>query len=158
MLVGAMNPCPCGYFGDAVRVCRCTPQQIARYGSRLSGPLRDRLDLTVPVAAMPARELADAAGGEPSAAIRERVVAARARQMQRDGGLNCRLHGRSLKRATALADDARKMFAGALTRLSLTARGHDRVLRVARTIADLASADPIGVDHVAEALQFRGEG
>ena len=141
-----------------VRVCRCTPQQIARYGSRLSGPLRDRLDLTVPVAAMPARELADAAGGEPSAAIRERVVAARARQMQRDGGLNCRLHGRSLKRATALADGARRMFAGALTRLSLTARGHDRVLRVARTIADLASADPIGVDHVAEALQFRGEG
>ena len=157
MLVGAMNPCPCGYFGDAVRVCRCTPQQIARYGSRLSGPLRDRVDLTVPVAAMPARELADAAGGEPSSAIRERVVSARSRQLERRGGLNSRLQGRSLRRATTLRDPARGMFNAALTRLSLTARGHDRVLRVARTIADLASADEIASDHLAEALQFRGE-
>jgi magnesium chelatase family protein len=158
MLVGAMNPCPCGYFGDAVRMCRCTPQQIARYGSRLSGPLRDRLDLTVPVAAMPARELAEAAGGEPSSVIRERVVSARKMQLDRRGVLNCRLHGRSLRRATTLHDAAQRMFASALTRLSLTARGHDRVLRVARTIADLASAGDIAADHVAEALQFRGEG
>lgn len=158
MLVGAMNPCPCGYFGDAVRVCRCTPQQIGRYGARLSGPLRDRLDLTVPVGAMPARELTDAAGGEDSSVIRQRVVAARARQIDRNGGLNCRLHGRRLRGSTSLEPGARRMFDAALTRLSLTARGHDRVLRVARTIADLAAADQIATEHLAEALQFRGEG
>ena len=158
MLVGAMNPCPCGYLGDAVRVCRCTPQQIARYGARLSGPLRDRIDLTVPVAAMPARELSAAAGGEPSDSIRQRVVAARARQLARDGTLNARLHGRGLRTATALEGAAQKMFDAALTRLSLTARGHDRVLRTARTIADLGGADRIAAEHLAEALQFRGEG
>ena len=158
MLVGAMNPCPCGYSGDAVRVCRCTPQQIARYGGRLSGPLRDRLDLTVPVAAMPARELTDAAGGEDSSVIRQRVVAARARQMARNGALNCRLHGRRLRGSTVLEPAARRMFGAALTRLALTARGHDRVLRVARTIADLEEADQITTEHLAEALQFRGEG
>jgi magnesium chelatase family protein len=157
MLIGAMNPCPCGYFGDPVRVCRCTPQQIARYGGRLSGPLRDRLDLTVPVAAMPARELSEASGGETSGVIRVRVVAARERQLARHGVLNARLHGRRLRAATALGADARKMFDAALLRLSLTARGHDRVLRVARTIADLAGEERIEVDHLAEALHFRGE-
>ena len=157
MLIGAMNPCPCGYFGDPVRVCRCTPQQIARYGGRLSGPLRDRLDLTVPVAAMPARDLSEAAGGEASSLVRQRVVAARDRQLARNGGLNARLHGRRLRAMTALDTDARKMFDAALSRLSLTARGHDRVLRVARTIADLAGAERIEVEHLAEALHFRGE-
>ncbi len=158
MLIGAMNPCPCGYLGDAVRVCRCTPQQIARYGSRLSGPLRDRIDLTVPVAAMPARELSEAAGGESSSDIRMRVVAARARQLTRGGTLNARLQGRRLRTATRLEADAKTMFDGALHRLSLSARGHDRVLRVARTIADLAGSETIAVDHLAEALHFRGEG
>jgi magnesium chelatase family protein len=160
MLVGAMNPCPCGFYGDAVRVCRCTPQQIARYAARLSGPLRDRIDLTVPVAAMPARELTAATGGEPSAAIRARVVSCRERQQARDGAgvLNARLQGRRLRAATTLAGDAARMFEAALTRLTLTARGHDRVLRVARTIADLAGSDRIEADHLGEALQFRGEG
>ena len=158
MLIGAMNPCPCGYHGDAVRVCRCTPQQIARYGARLSGPLRDRLDLTVAVAAMPARELSEAAGGELSSAIRARVVCARERQLSRDGVLNARLQGRRLRGATTLDADAHRIFEAALSRLSLTARGHDRVLRVARTIADLAAADRIAAEHVAEALHFRGEG
>jgi magnesium chelatase family protein len=157
MLIGAMNPCPCGYLGDPVRVCRCTPQQIARYGSRLSGPLRDRIDLTVPVAAMPARDLSAAAGGEPSAAIRARVVAARERQLARGGMLNARLHGRRLRSATNLAPPARKMFDAALERLALSARGHDRVLRVSRTIADVAGAEIIGPEHLAEALHFRGE-
>lgn len=157
MLIGAMNPCPCGYFGDPVRVCRCTPQQIARYGGRLSGPLRDRLDLTVPVAAMPARDLTEAAGGEASSLVRQRVMAARDRQLARNGGLNARLHGRRLRATTALDTDARKMFDAALSRLSLTARGHDRVLRVARTIADLSGAERIEIEHLAEALHFRGE-
>ncbi|HVL66399.1 MAG TPA: YifB family Mg chelatase-like AAA ATPase [Vicinamibacterales bacterium] len=158
MLVGAMNPCPCGYHGDTARACRCTPQQIDRYAGRLSGPLRDRLDLTVPVAAMPARELSEAAGGEPSWAIRARVIAARERQAARDGMLNARLHGRRLRAATTLDADARRLRDAALEKLSLTARGHDRVLRVARTIADLDAADRIGAQHLAEALQFRGEG
>jgi magnesium chelatase family protein len=158
MLVGAMNPCPCGYLGDSLRVCRCTPQQISRYSSRLSGPLRDRIDLTVPVAAMPARELSAAAGGESSVEIRGRVVAARERQLTGRGLLNARLHGRRLRAATQLAPEAKTMFDAALQRLALSARGHDRVLRVARTIADLAAADVIGVDHLAEALHFRGEG
>jgi magnesium chelatase family protein len=157
MLIGAMNPCPCGFHGDESRPCRCTPQQIARYGSRLSGPLRDRMDLTVEVAALPARELAVADGSESSASIRSRVDAARLRQLTRDGALNARLQGRILRNRTRLDRDARRMFDLALTRLALTARGHDRVLRVARTIADLDGCENIGAGHLAEALQFRGE-
>jgi magnesium chelatase family protein len=157
MLIGAMNPCPCGFHGDESRPCRCTPIQIARYGSRLSGPLRDRMDLTVMLAALPARELSSAAAGEPSAAIRTRVETARERQMSRDGNLNARLQGRTLRRRTPLDRDARRMFDLALTRLALTARGHDRVLRVARTIADLEGSDGILAEHLGEALQFRGE-
>ena len=157
MLIGAMNPCPCGYHGDPSRPCRCSPMQIARYASRLSGPLRDRMDLTVAVAALPARELTGSVGGETSAVVRGRVVAARERQIARDGVLNARLQGRALRARTQLEADARRMFDIALTRLSLTARGHDRVLRVARTIADLEGCDAISSDHLGEALQFRGE-
>lgn len=157
MLIGAMNPCPCGYLGDAVRPCRCAPLQIARYASRLSGPLRDRMDLTVGVSALPARELIGSVPGEGSDQVRARVVAARERQMARDGRLNARLQGRELRARTTLDAAARRMFDGALTRLALTARGHDRVLRVARTIADLDGAEHVGSDHLAEALQFRGE-
>jgi magnesium chelatase family protein len=157
MLIGAMNPCPCGYLGDAFRPCRCSPIQVARYASRLSGPLRDRMDLTVGVSALPARELIATEGGESSEEVRTRVVRARERQTGRDGRLNARLHGRELRARTALDPAARRMFDNALTRLALTARGHDRVLRVARTIADLDGAEHVGADHLAEALQFRGE-
>jgi magnesium chelatase family protein len=155
MLVGAMNPCPCGYHGDVMKACRCTPPQIDRYANRLSGPLRDRIDLTVPVAAMPARELTDAAGGEPSAAIRERVVAARERQLARNGMLNTRLQGRGLRTHVQLDVDARRLLDAALTKLSLSARAHDRVLRVARTIADLSGSAGVAGEHLGEALQFR---
>ena len=157
MLIGAMNPCPCGYHGDESRPCRCSPMQIARYAARLSGPLRDRMDLTVPVAALPARELSGSAGGETSAVIRGRVVAARQRQLSRDAVLNARLQGRELRARTRLDADARRVFDLALARLALTARGHDRVLRVARTIADLDGSEAVRAEHLGEALQFRGD-
>jgi magnesium chelatase family protein len=157
MLIGAMNPCPCGYLDDGVRTCRCSPQQVSRYASRLSGPLRDRLDLTVRVASVPPRDLQEAEPGEPSAAIRERVTAARERQLARDGRLNARLHGRLLKERTRLDAGARGLMAKALARFALSARGYDRVLRVSRTIADLAGDPAISAGHLAEALQYRGE-
>jgi magnesium chelatase family protein len=132
--------------------------QIARYEARLSGPLRDRMDLTVPVGALPPKDLTAATGGEASASIRARVIAARDRQMARDGILNARLHGRDLRARAPLDHAARRMLDAALARVALTARGHDRVLRVARTVADLDQADTIGVEHLGEALQFRGGG
>lgn len=157
MLIGAMNPCPCGYLGDEMRRCRCTPLQVARYSTRLSGPLRDRMDLTLSMSALPVSELSAAAGGESSAAVRARVVAAREHQLSRDGHLNARLQGRVLRSRALLHGDARRVLDAALRKLALTARGHDRVLRVARTIADLIGEESIHGEHVAEALQFRGE-
>jgi magnesium chelatase family protein len=157
MLVGAMNPCPCGYHGDTVRPCRCAPQQVARYALRLSGPLRDRLDLTVHVAALTATDLQEAPSGESSAEMRARVLRARARQHARDGALNARLPGRTLRGRAVLDADARRLAATAMTRLALSARGYDRVLRVARSIADLDDAERVGADHLAEALQYRPE-
>ena len=157
MLIGAMNPCPCGYLGDAVKACRCTVPQIARYSARLSGPLRDRIDLTVAVAALSARELQEAPQGEPSAAIRARVVATRTRQLTRDGTLNARLQGKKLRERVSFDADGQRMVSRAIAKLALSARGYDRVLRVARTIADLDGADQVGAEHVAEALQFRGD-
>jgi magnesium chelatase family protein len=157
MLIGAMNPCPCGYLGDPHRTCRCSPVHVARYASRLSGPLRDRIDLTVPVSALTARELQDAVPGELSSTIRERVMAARQRQIDRDGVLNARLSGRALRTAASLDDGARQLVARAMARMALSARGYDRLLRVARTIADIDAQADVSADHVAEALQFRGD-
>jgi magnesium chelatase family protein len=159
MLVGAMNPCPCGYLGDAVRECRCTPQQVARYRDRLSGPLRDRLDLLVDVPALPPDVLTSEATGEPSARVRERVVSARARQRDRyQAGrirTNAELTPSLLARHCALDRAGTRLIQASISRLGLSARGYDRVRAVARTIADLDDADAVTVDHLAEALQFR---
>jgi magnesium chelatase family protein len=156
MLIGAMNPCPCGFAGDPVRVCRCTPTHMARYAGRLSGPLRDRMDLSVAVSNVSAREIQSGAGGESSSVIRARVSAARQRQLARSGMLNARLQGRALRSRAALADGAAALVAQATAKLALSARAYDRVLRVARTIADLDGSEKIEAVHVAEALQFRG--
>ncbi len=159
VLVGAMNPCPCGFLGDARRACRCTPTQIDRYASRLSGPLRDRIDLTVTVTALPPGELTSWEGGEGTAAIRARVERARARQHGRAGSIpaaaNARLNPCALRQACALDARTTTLLRDAAERLGLTARGFDRVLRVSRTVADLEGSDTVLFDHVAEALQFR---
>ena len=159
MLVGAMNPCPCGYLGDTVRECRCTPQQVARYRDRLSGPLRDRLDLSVDVPALPPDVLTSESTGEPSACVRERVVTARTRQRDRyQAGrirTNAELTPSLLARHCALDRAGTRLIQASIARLGLSARGYDRVRAVARTIADLDGADDITADHLAEALQFR---
>jgi magnesium chelatase family protein len=159
VLVGAMNPCPCGFAGDSVRECRCTPQQIEKYRGRLSGPLRDRFDLTVDVPAVPPEALGDGPAGEPSAAVRARVVAARERQQERYAGTDVRanagLSPSLMARYCRLDVQGRRLLSAAVQKLGLSARGYDRVRKVARTIADLAAADDIAADHVAEALQFR---
>lgn len=159
VLVAATNPCPCGFAGDPVRECRCTPLQLARYAGRLSGPLRDRLDLTVDVQRLPSDMLGVGADAESSAQIRARVVAARDRQRLRFGGApaptNAALSSGELRRHCPLDPPSLRLLRSAAERLGLSARGFDRVRRVARTIADLAGSDLIAADHVAEALQFR---
>ncbi len=159
VLVGAMNPCPCGFAGDPVRPCRCTPQQVARYQDRLSGPLRDRLDLTVDVPALPPELLDAVPTGETSAIVRCRVVEARERQRVRyeAAGVrtNAALPPALLARHAALDAGAARVLKIAAQKMSLSARGYDRVRKVARTIADLAGEESVGADAVAEALQFR---
>jgi magnesium chelatase family protein len=159
VLVGAMNPCPCGFSGHATRECRCTPQQIARYRSHLSGPLRDRLDLTVDVPALTPDLLTGGPEGEPSCVVRARVTAARVRQQLRytDVGVstNAALTPGLMARYCRLDRAGLRLLSGAVERLGLTARGYDRVRKVARTIADLAGEESVGADHIAEALQFR---
>jgi magnesium chelatase family protein len=160
MLVAAMNPCPCGYYGDHSRECLCTPQQIRRYRARLSGPLQDRIDIHIEVPSVPVRELHDhGPPPEASSHIRSRVLEARERQTKRyvqDGiHTNAQLKPRLLKRYCGPDGAGQELLEQAMTRLGLSARAHGRILRVARTIADLAGAERIDSVHVAEAIQYR---
>jgi magnesium chelatase family protein len=159
VLVAAMNPCPCGFAGHETRVCQCTPMQRARYRGRLSGPLRDRIDLIVDVPSVPARTLDEDVAGESSAAVRERVLTARRRQQERsaDGGLrtNAELGRRAVSHWCRPDAEGRSLLLRAAERFGLSARGCDRVLKVARTLADLAGVPDVGAEQVAEALQYR---
>ncbi len=150
-----MNPCPCGQHGDVRGKCRCTPDQVARYRSRLSGPLLDRIDLQIEVPALPAEALQSAADGESSATVRARVVAARARQETRQGKPNARLTSKEIDRHCAPDAAGAALLKQALARLNLSARAYHRVLRVARSIADLAGSTAIAPQHIAEAVQYR---
>lgn len=154
-LVAAMNPCPCGYLGSSVRACRCTPDQVARYQGKLSGPLLDRIDLQVEVPALPAQDLLGAAPGEASAQVRERVLAARDRAERRQGQTNQQLEGSALAQHAGLDDAGTQFLQKAASRLSWSGRATHRALRVARTIADLAGSERIEVAHLAEAMQYR---
>jgi magnesium chelatase family protein len=159
VLVAAMNPCPCGFLGDERRACRCTPTQIAAYRGRISGPLRDRLDLIVPVPAVPVHAITDAGPGESTAVVRGRVSAARSAQQKRYGGVTARtnadLRGSIVTKFCSPSPEGRALLRKAIERLGLTARGYERVLKVARTIADLSGQDVVDAEHVGEALQYR---
>jgi magnesium chelatase family protein len=154
-LVCSMNPCPCGYAGDARGTCRCSAGQIERYQGRLSGPLLDRIDLFVGVPRLTRDELRGGEPAEPSAAVRARVARARELQVERQGAPNSTLSGRLLREVCALRGDSEALFSRAIDRMGLSGRGHDRVLRVARTVADLSGEAEIAVEHLAEALNYR---
>jgi magnesium chelatase family protein len=158
-MVAAANPCPCGFRGDPIRGCACREDQLARYQAKLSGPLLDRIDLRLSVPRLTKHELLGADVGEPSAAVRSRVVAARQRQLDRYAsmGITCNAHlpGPSVRRQAGLTAAAERYLGNAVERAALSGRGFDRVLRVGRTIADLAGAHRVDIDHVREALSYR---
>ncbi len=154
MLVAAMNPCKCGFFGDSTRECRCTPGQIQQYLGKISGPLLDRIDIHVEVPAVPYQELRGPSASEPSDAIRARVE--RTRQVQRARGYyNSCMPSRMIRKECALDDSGERTLEMAVRRMGLSARAHDRILKVARTIADLGGSPAVSAKHVAEAVQYR---
>src|SRR6266576_4999971 len=159
MLAAAMNPCPCGFFGDSTRECTCTPLQIQRYRSKVSGPLLDRIDIQVEVPGLRYQELASKDAGESSNVIRQRVNAARSIQLQRFDKTklhaNAQMGTREIKRHCVVKEDAERLLETAINKLGLSARAYSRVLKVGRTIADLAGAEDIQASHIAEAIQYR---
>ncbi|HYI96566.1 MAG TPA: YifB family Mg chelatase-like AAA ATPase, partial [Bryobacteraceae bacterium] len=154
MLVGAMNPCQCGFFGDTTKECRCTGAMIQRYLGKISGPLLDRIDLHMEVPAVAYKELRSNSVGISSAEMRERVHAARELQRRR-GFYNAHIPNRMLRELTALDEAGERTLEMAVRRMSLSARAHDRILKVARTIADIGRSDVVSAKHVAEAVQYR---
>jgi len=161
MLVAAMNPCPCGYFNDRMRECHCTPMMIQRYVSKISGPLMDRIDIHIDVPAVNYKEMRSSAAPEGSAQIRERVVRARETQLSRFSTLreklycNAQMSPRHMRAFCDLSADCERLLERAMTQQGLSARAHDRILKVARTIADLESVPAIQPKHIAEAIQYR---
>ena len=159
MLAAAMNPCPCGFFNDPSRECTCTPPQIQRYVSKISGPLLDRIDIHIDMPAVKYRELREDASGETSDQIRARVIAARSRQLRRYQGekiyCNAQLSPRQIRKCCNISADSERLLESAMTRLGLSARAHDRILKVGRTIADLDAAESISTTHISEAIQYR---
>ncbi len=159
MLVAAMNPCPCGYFGSPDRPCNCGANQVARYRGRISGPILDRIDLHIEVPAVRYDDLRSNVPAEPSAAIRERVVAARKRQLERGAAdgiyANALMKPRHLKKHCHLDSAGEQLLGGAVRQLGLSARAYHRILKVARTIADLDHQHDIAPHHLLEAIQYR---
>lgn len=160
MFVASMNPCPCGYYGDPTHHCVCTPGQIQRYLNKISGPLMDRIDIQCEIAAIPFRELSKAAPGEPSEKIRERVIAARAIQTERYKdikGIHCnaQMSERLIHKYAEPDQESLELLRKAMERLSLSARAYSRILKVARTIADLAASEKVETAHIAEAIGYR---
>jgi len=156
-LVAAMNPCPCGYLDHPFRRCTCTPQQIQRYRARISGPLLDRFDLRIQVPAVDREELTSMRPGEDSATIRHRVIAARHCQLERQGCTNGELQPQPLEQFATPDHQGKSLLHAAMQRFALSARAYHRILKVARTIADLATSKVVLAEHIAEALQFREE-
>jgi magnesium chelatase family protein len=154
-LVAAMNPCPCGYLGHHSGKCRCTPDQVARYRGRISGPLLDRIDLQIEVPALPEQDLVRQTAAESSASVRARVVAARDRARARQGRANALLEGREIEQHCAPGEEGAALLKQAISRLGLSARACHRVLKVARSIADLAASADVAAPHIAEAIQYR---
>ena len=159
MLVAAMNPCPCGYRGDPRRQCHCTPMQIERYMSRISGPLLDRLDIHIEVPPVPFRELSTQTNGTNSDTMKSQVIAAREIQQRRFGKGSLRLNGRMLpsqiRKYCKLESDAESLLKTAMEEMGLSARAHDKILRISRTIADLETSDNITAMHLSEAINYR---
>ena len=154
-LIAAMNPCPCGYLGDPIHSCRCSPDQVRRYRDRISGPLLDRIDLQVGMQRPPKELLLSNANAESSARVLERVTAARARQLTRQGLPNAHLNGAVLRQHSTPDTDGHQLLESALARGRLSPRGLDRILRIARTIADLGNSGSVARSHIAEALALR---
>jgi magnesium chelatase family protein len=158
-LVAAMNPCPCGFYGDPVRECTCAPTQVTRYQKRISGPLLDRIDIHIEVPRVDYNKLTDDRLGEPSEAIRERVERARERQRRRfaDIPLTCNadMGPGEVRRICRLDDAGRSLVRAAMQQLQMSARAFHRILKLARTIADLAGSEEIDTAHLAEAIQYR---
>ena len=154
-LIAAMNPCPCGYLGHPVKPCRCTPEAITRYRDKISGPLLDRIDLIIEVPSLPASDLLQQANGENSSSIRERVRTARSRQYQRQGKINAQLSNRELDDIARITPEAKQTLASVMEKLSLSARSFHRILRIARTLADMNDIHDVEASHILRAISFR---